>query len=131
MECMMQSFPAPALSTQTFAYTHASILTCEQNSAVPRLPIGRLKTTDFRFFLEKRIPLVITDLNWKLQLSWSPSDLVRDHGGDMCMLEDCEEREIPVKKPLKMFLTRFMNSESPDSDAQYNLPHAVWRIKVE
>jgi hypothetical protein len=59
-----------------------------------------------------------------------PSDLIRDYGTDICSLEDCEEHKTPVKKPLKMFLTYFMNSESPSSDGKDILPSAVWRIKV-
>jgi hypothetical protein len=130
MEGIMQSSPAPALPTQTFIYTHAFITTSEQHSAIFRLPIGQLKTTEFRYLLAQRIPMVITDLNRKLQLSWSPSDLIRDYGTDICSLEDCEARENPVKKPLKTFLICFMNSESSSSDIQDILPSAVWRIKV-
>jgi hypothetical protein len=130
MEGITQSFPAPALHTQTFVYTHASIMTSEQHSAIIRLPIAQLKTTEFRYFLAQRIPLVITDLNCKLQLSWSPSDLIRDYGTDMCSLEDCEAREKSVERPLKTFLFHFMNSESSSSDVQDILPPAVWKIKV-
>jgi hypothetical protein len=122
----------PILHTQTFVYTHTSIMDSELNSTILRIPTGQLKTTEFRHFLAKRIPLVITDLNSKLQLSWSPSHLIRDYGADMCSLEDCEEKEKPVKKHLKIFLARFMNTESKlhDDNTQDVLPEAVWRIKV-
>jgi lysine-specific demethylase 3 len=133
MEAITQSSPAPVLRIQTFFYTHAHIAASEQHSAILRFPIGQLKTTEFRYFLAQRIPLVVTGLNRKIQLSWSPSDLIRDYGTDLCLLEDCEEQENAVKKPLKTFLIRFMNSEAhqdPSSDAQDILPSAVWRIKV-
>jgi hypothetical protein len=105
-------------------------MTSEQHSAIIRLPIAQLKTTEFRYFLAQRIPLVITDLNCKLQLSWSPSDLIRDYGTDMCSLEDCEAREKSMERPLKTFLFHFMNSKSSSSDVQDILPPAVWKIKV-
>jgi hypothetical protein len=75
------------------------------------------------------MPIVVTGLNKKLQLSWSPSHLIQDHGEDICYLEDCEEKEMPTKKCLRAFLTLFMGIET--GDAQDILPSAIWRIKVQ
>jgi hypothetical protein len=120
----------PVLRTQTFFYTHVSIADSESGSTILWIPSGQLKATEFRLFLAKRIPLVITDLNRKLQLSWSPSHLIQYHGADICSLEDCEEKENSVEKPLKTFLARFSNSESYGDDAHDFLPQAIWKIKA-
>lgn len=122
----------PVLHTRSIFYKHARIDEAELKSFVLRIPAGQLKTTEFRHFLAKRIPLVITDLNHKLQLSWSPSHLIDNYGSDICSLEDCEEKEPSVKMRLGTFLSRFMHpacSTSTDSSEDV-LPCAIWRIKV-
>jgi hypothetical protein len=124
-----QGDQAPALQAQTFFYTQAFITNAENQSTILRIPAGQLKLAEFRYYLAKRIPLVIVGLNNKLQLPWSPSQLIQDYGTDICSLEDCEEKEKPVKKHLKTFLERFMGVESGD-DALNSLPGAVWKIKV-
>jgi len=116
----------PVLHIQTFFHKHALVAEAELKSSILRIPAGHLKTMEFRHFLAKRIPLVITDLNRKLQLSWSPSHLMNNHGADICSLEDCEEKQQSVKKPLKTFLSRFMASDG----AKEALPYAIWKIKV-
>ena len=121
-----KSAAPPVLCTQTFVYKHDMITEAELKSSILRILAGHLKATEFRYFLAKQIPLVITDLSRKLQLSWSPSHLMNDYGADICLLEDCEENQQPVKSPLKAFLSRFMISDG----AKEVLPYAIWRIKV-
>ena len=127
-EALQPAIP-PVLCIQTFFYKHTFITESEWQSAILRIPVGQLKVTEFRYYLANRIPVVIIDLNDKLQLSWSPSHLIRDHGADICSLEDCEEREKPVKRCLKAFLQLFMNVEVKDNNQDF-LPPAIWRIKA-
>jgi hypothetical protein len=123
--------PVPAvMRIQTFVYKTAFITESELRSAILRIPDGRLKAQEFRYYLDKRIPIVITNLNRKLQLSWSPSHLIRDHGADVCSLEDCEEKEKPAMKSLKTFLQQFMNAADEVEAAQDPLPVAIWKIKA-
>ena len=124
-EISKSAIPA-ILRTQTFFYKHALIAEAELKSDILRIPAGHLKAAEFRHFLAKRIPLVITDLSRKLQLSWSPSHLMNNYGADVCSLEDCEEKQQSVKTPLKTFLSCFMNSDG----AKEVLPYAIWKIKV-
>ena len=124
---LQQTVPA-VLHVQTFYHNHVSIAKSELQSTILRIPTEQLKVAEFRYYLAKRIPIVITGLNRRLQLSWSPAHLIRDHGGDLCSLEDCEEKEKSVKRPLKTFLGRFMNVDC--DDVQDSLPQAVWRIKA-
>ena len=53
----------PVLHIQTFFHKHALVAEAELKSSILRIPAGHLKTMEFRHFLAKRIPLVITDLN--------------------------------------------------------------------
>jgi lysine-specific demethylase 3 len=129
----MSNLAAPRiLHPQTTYYKLAMIAEAELKSSILRIPVGELKAVEFRRFLAKRIPLVITDLNRKLQLSWSPSHLIKEYGTDVCSLQDCEEEERPVKRRLKTFLSRFMDSMQGVSsgNAEEPLPYAIWRIKV-
>jgi [histone H3]-dimethyl-L-lysine9 demethylase len=128
MEAALQSVISPGLHVQTFVYTHDFIAESELQSNILRIPVGRLKTVEFRHYLSNRTPIVITALNDRLQLSWSPSHLIQYHGDDTCSLEDCEEKEKPTRAPLRTFLKLFMNSEV--EDPQNVLPPAVWKIKV-
>jgi hypothetical protein len=126
MRKALQPAIPPVLCIQTFFYKHTFITASESQSAILRIPVGQLKVTEFRYYLANCIPVVIINLNNKLQLSWSPSHLIREHGADICSLEDCEGREKPVKRRLKACLQLFMNVEVKDNI----LSPAIWRIKA-
>lgn len=131
MEKIQHPAASVVLHSQPFFYKHSFVVNAVLRSSILRIPAGLLKAVEFRHYLAERIPLVITDLNCKLQLSWSPADLIKEHGSDICLLEDCEEKEHRVKRRLKTFLSCFMNSIGEPCDTMEEvLPHAIWRIKV-
>lgn len=50
---------------------------------------------------------MVTGLDSKLQLAWSPRQLSQDFGGDLCTVEDCEGKVEASQKKLKDFLQHF------------------------
>jgi hypothetical protein len=132
MEEMLNFTVLPIMCSQTTYYKLTTISEAELESSILWIPVGELKAVEFRCFLAKRIPLVITDLNRKLQFSWSPSHLIKEYGSDVCSLQDCEDHEQPVKRLLKMFLSHFMDSMQGtfSGNSEEPLPYAIWQIKV-
>jgi len=132
MEGLSNLAVLPIVHTQTTYYKLTRIADSELKSSILQIPIGELKAVEFCHFLAKWIPLVITDLNRKLQLSWSPLYLIKEYGTDVCSLQDCEEEEQPVKRHLKTFLSCTMDSTpgASSGNAERPLSYATWQIKV-
>jgi hypothetical protein len=115
------------LPSQTFAHSLAEIVRSESNSSILRIPVSKLKALEFRFFLQRRMPLVITELNNNLQLSWSPTQLTADHGETTCSMEDCERKAATVRGQLKDFLKLFiLNPNAHDRDSST----PIWKVRV-
>lgn len=89
-------------------------------STILRAPSQRLKPDEFRLFLSKRLPLVITHLNDALQLAWSPKHLTDEYGSEDCTMEDCEDSTNRVKTKIHHFLSQF-NSD---------MNGTIWKVKV-
>jgi hypothetical protein len=87
--------------------------------------VNKLCTEEFRTFLSRRLPLVITELNYKLQLPWSPSYLTAEYGRQPCTMEDCEGRREPSQVLLEDFLKFFSCNDLDDSPSP-----TTWKVKV-
>lgn len=90
------------------------------SSTILRIPHNRLKGEEFRLFLRQRVPLVITNLNGKLQLTWSPNQLTEDYGSDDCTMEDCEGISNPMATKIHHFLSYFHQRRDD----------VIWKVKV-
>jgi lysine-specific demethylase 3 len=112
------------LPRATYHYKQLYVEHAERHSSVLTIPVSKLKAVEFRYYLAKRLPLVITGLNRELQLPWSPSQLMRDYGEEQCTVEDCEGREPPSKRSLRDFLSNFLE------DGVLHENTAVWKVKV-
>jgi len=111
-----------SLKSQTFYFRHDDITKAKAQSLTLRIPTRRLQTTEFRYFMLQRIPLVITDLNSRLQLSWSPTQLIEDYGKQWCTMEDCEGKARSERVQLEAFLRLFEGSGKIQS--------TIWKVKV-
>jgi hypothetical protein len=67
------------------------------------------------------LPLLVTGLNQKLQLPWSPDYLSENHGNDWCFIESCEDRGVIKQVRLKEFF--HMYSIAPEDGT-------IWKLKV-
>jgi hypothetical protein len=67
------------------------------------------------------LPLLVTGLNQKLQLPWSPDYLSQNHGNDWCFIESCEDRDANKQVRLKEFF--HMYSVAPEDGI-------IWKLKV-
>jgi hypothetical protein len=81
---------SPDLSLQYYVFDPQILAESESRASILRIPVEKLMIEEFRLFLSRRLPLVITGLNSSLCLSWSPSQLIGDYGKEPCMIEDCE-----------------------------------------
>ena len=108
----------------TYQYSKYEVENAEQTSHILTIPEGKLKSNEFRYFLKKRMPLVITELNSKFQLAWSPSQLICDYGEEECKVEDCEGITTSPQMLLKDFLRCFSDNDVHCSSAP------VWKVKV-
>lgn len=98
----------------------------ERTASILRIPTEKLKIEEFRLFLSRRLPLVITGLNSSLCLSWSPSQLIDEYGKELCTMEDCEAQSQPSHVLLEEFLSLF----SPGGLGNRSLPKTIWKVKV-
>lgn len=89
-------------------------------STILQVSSNRLRSEEFRMFLEHRIPLVITGLNNKLRLAWSPAQLTEDFGSQSCTMEDCEGVASSVRTTLGNFLSYFGKENNG----------VIWKVKV-
>ena len=118
------ALPAAGLPHSTYHYKEADIQDAENQSTILTIPVSKLRAREFRHYLVRRMPLLITGLNSELQLSWSPSQLMHDYGTEQCSVEDCEKRAPVSKQTLSHFLKNFLDSSiTPDSTP-------VWKVKV-
>jgi hypothetical protein len=91
-----------------------------KSSMILRIPRDRLKSEEFRLFLTQRLPLVITHLNDRLQLAWSPDQLTEDYGPQVCTMDDCEGVVDSIQTTLGKFLSHFKNGTGK----------VIWKVKV-
>lgn len=107
-------------------YKDPSFFTCDQvdqayiTSTPLRIPNKKLLPHEFRLFLSKRLPLVVTNLNEQLQLSWSPAELSKEYGTQACRMENCEDPTHIEGTTLGHFLDRF----------EVNRENVIWKVKV-
>jgi hypothetical protein len=116
------------LPRQSFFHKPSVVEAAENHHSIIRIPGNKLKATEFRYYLSKRLPLVITALNSKLQLAWSPSELIEAYGTENCTMEDCEgvaakKREVPLQEFL-----RYFTIQSDHGSCSNNGP--IWKVKV-
>ena len=116
--------PTAGLPYSTYRYKESDIRVAEQQSSILSISINMLKAQEFRYYLVKRMPLVITGVNAELQLPWSPLQLMRDYGAESCSVEDCEKQAPASKQTLSHFLKYFCD----DGAFCDNTP--VWKVKV-
>jgi hypothetical protein len=90
------------------------------SSTILRIPRDRLKGEEFRLFLAQRVPLVITHLNDRLQLAWSPNQLTEDYGTQVCTMDDCESVADSIQTTFGNFLSHFKSSTNK----------VIWKVKV-
>lgn len=108
------------LNLQTIYFQQNDLVESEETSSILRIPGYALRPHEFRCFLTRRLPLVITHLNNTLQLAWSPDHLVAAYGEDDCTMEDCEAQA----KPMATTLSEFMNYFKRKID------NVIWKVKV-
>ena len=115
------------LGSRNIVFSTHALAESESKVSIIRLLAKKLKVDEFRIFLSRRLPLVITGLNNSLQLPWSPSHLIAEYGKQPCTMEDCEGLSEPLQVVLEDFLTFF----SPDRLGESSLhPSAIWKVKV-
>lgn len=116
------------LPIQNFFFNQTIISNLQTSTSILRIPRKNLRIQEFRIFLGQRTPLVITDLNQDLQLSWNPHFLKKEYGLDPCTMEDCEGRAQPINTNLKGFLSHFEVDvvEKTTQDAK----QVIWKVKV-
>lgn len=125
MSVLAEVQPA-GLPCRTYHYKEAQVEDAEGQSTILKIPVDKLKAPEFRYYLKRRMPLMIMGINQRLQLPWSPTQLSRDYGEEECTVEDCEGQTPPLRMPLATFLQTFTTSgtESPGSAAR------IWKVKV-
>jgi hypothetical protein len=124
---MEEASTAPSyLDLQHSVFDAQMLIESESKASILRVPVKKLAVEEFRAFLSRRLPLVITGLNSSLQLPWSPSQLIAEYGKQSCTMEDCEARCPPLPGSLEEFLSLF----SPDSTDESSSPGAIWKVKV-
>jgi hypothetical protein len=116
----------PCLSLQHHIFDTKMLADSENKASILRIPVNDLKPGEFRVFLARQLPLVITGLNGSLQLPWSPTYLIAEHGMQPCTMEDCEAQLQPMHVLLEEFLSLF----SPGAANESPFPEAIWKVKV-
>lgn len=111
---------ADPLPAQLFSVGASDVKASEDECRILRISMEHLNDSEFRYFLSRHLPLVITGLNRKLQLAWSPAQLTQDFGKDKCTVEDCEGREPAFTANLEYFLKQFTDKA----------PRTILKVKV-
>lgn len=108
------------LNLQTIYFKQNDLVNSEATSSILRVPGYALRPHEFRCFLTRRLPVVITHLNNILQLALSPEHLVAAYGEDDCTMEDCEAQAEPMATTLSEFMKYF----------KHKIDDVVWKVKV-
>ena len=129
IDCMtsaIKQLPA-TLPSSTYYHNKFDVEAAQASSSILRIPASRLKAMEFRYYLGKRMPFVITGLNGELQLPWSPLQLMREYGTELCTVEDCEGTTPTSRQSLSDFLKMFL--EYPGVPQGSNRS-PIWKVKV-
>jgi lysine-specific demethylase 3 len=114
------SLDVTGLASRTFFFKEALVTQAQTRAITLRIPARRLRVEEFRYLWTRRLPLVVTDINSRMQLSWSPQQLAADYGKQNCTIEDCEGHSDTQKVTLAMFMKRF--DDTADD--------VIWKLKV-
>lgn len=112
-----------SLHARTFYFKKADLEAAERNSNILRIPTSHLRVEEFRYAWVRRLPLVVTGINDKIQLPWSPEQLSADYGKQLCTVEDCEGAASSKQMSLASFIKLFNTAIHGDDDT-------IWKVKV-
>jgi hypothetical protein len=116
----LQESDVTGLATRTFFFQQSSVVEAQTEAITLRIPAGRLRVEEFRYIWVRRLPLVVTDIKSRMQLSWSPDQLTADYGEQNCIIEDCEGYSGAQKVTLAMFMKQFDDKTD----------NVIWKLKV-
>jgi hypothetical protein len=119
MQELLRTLPY-SMNLQTVYFQQNSLSDSEKNCSILRIPGYALHPHEFRCFLSRRLPVVITHLNSQLQLAWSPDQLTEEFGKQICTMEDCEAQADPMVTSLANFMEHF----------RCKIDDVIWKVKV-
>jgi hypothetical protein len=112
--------PMGTLPPETFI-AKESLAGARALSARIPLRISNTQLTDAAFasLWKLGFPLVVTGLNDRIQLPWSPQYLSEKFGDDKCNLESCENPKVTDRVTLRQFFDKYANGSD-----------VIWKLKV-